>query len=164
MIQRIQSLFLLGAAILQGLLFWVGLANLTGFEATYKFSLTGLTQSTKEGVVSIPGLNPLWMILLNAAIILFTFYIIMQYKKRMMQVKLCGLNILLLAGLLTLMVFSMDTAKAIVNEKTAADGQAPEIMYGLGLLIPVISMVLSFMAIRGIRKDEALVRSAERIR
>jgi hypothetical protein len=62
------------------------------------------------------------------------------------------------------MVFSMDTAKAIVNEKTAADGQAPEIMYGLGLLIPVISMVLSFMAIRGIRKDEALVRSAERIR
>jgi hypothetical protein len=164
MIQRIQSVFLLLSAVLQTLLFWVGLASFAGLQATYIFRLTGLTQNTKEGVVSIPGLNPVWMILLNAGIILFTFYIILQYKKRVLQVRLCGLNMLLTAGLLALMTFSLDTAHAIVLEKTSADGQAPDVMYGLGYLLPVISMILIFLAIRGIKKDEALVRSADRIR
>lgn len=164
MIQRIQSVFLLLSATLQALLFWVGLASFTGFDATYTYRLTGLSQHTREGVVSISGMNPLWMILLNAVIILFTFYVILQYKRRMIQVRLCGLNILLVAGLLALMTFSLDTARNIVAEKTTADGQAPEVMYGLGFLIPVISMILIFMAIRGIKKDEALVRSADRIR
>lgn len=164
MIQRIQSVFLLLAAVLHGLLYWVGLASFTGLEASYTFRLTGLSQNTKAGVVSIPGLSPIWMILLNAAIILFLLYVILQFKRRILQIRLCGLSMLMTAGLLALMTFSLDTARNIVAEKTVADGQVAEVMYGLGFLIPVFSMVLTFMAIRGIKKDEALVRSADRIR
>jgi amino acid transporter len=164
MIQRIQSVYLLLAAVLHGLLYWVGLASFTGLEATYTFRLTGLSQNTKAGVVSITGLHPVWMILLNAVIILFIFYVILQFKKRMMQMRLCGFAMLMVAGLLALITFSFDTASGIVAEKTVADGQAAEVMYGLGFLIPVISMILIFLAISGIKKDEALVRSADRIR
>ena len=42
--------------------------------------------------------------------------------------------------------------------------QATEVGYGFGIGAPILAMVLSLLAIRFIKKDEAIVRSADRLR
>ena len=36
--------------------------------------------------------------------------------------------------------------------------------FGLGILLPVLSLILTYLAIRGIKKDQELLRSIDRIR
>jgi hypothetical protein len=45
-----------------------------------------------------------------------------------------------------------------------AGTQATEIGYSFGIGAPILAMILSLVAIRMIRKDEAIVRSADRLR
>ena len=86
-----------------------------------------------------------------------SMFIIFQFKKRMLQIKLAGLNYLLLCGVMVIYYLSIKNANGIISE--VGSGQ-----FLIGFYVPLIAIILNFLVIRFIKKDEALVRSVDRIR
>ena len=87
---------------------------------------------------------------------------IMLYTKRMRQLRLTIISSILLVGyILTYAFFAY-----IYCEKLQMFQNSANVTFRLSLMgcIPVISLILNILAIHGIRKDEALVRSLDRIR
>jgi hypothetical protein len=77
------------------------------------------------------------------------------YKQRLLQIKLGKLNLLLHLLLVVVTFFYLDSVRIAFNA---------HLSYGVGIIFPLISMVLVFLANRAIRRDEELVRSADRLR
>ncbi len=83
-----------------------------------------------------------------------TIISILTFKKRQMQFVLNRLNIISNFVLLGVFVFRSLTlsGETLVSEK------------GIGVLLPIISIVLLAMANKAIKKDEDLVKSVDRLR
>jgi hypothetical protein len=151
MLQRIQSVYLLIAVLLIGTLFFLNMAELSSASELYSLTYKGvINQLTDEVTVAALALS----ILLVVTTVLLVIAIFL-YKKRILQIRVCGLNIGLLLGLSVMIYFF---------GKTSASQLGAEIFFNWPLVLPLISLVLVFLAIRGIGRDEALVRSLDRIR
>jgi len=152
MIQRIQSLYLLVVSILMGSLFMFPIAQLFGPESEiYEFYFNGLRlmDSAEQYVVTWPPM------LLLCVIVLISFVSIFLFKKRVLQMRVNLFNIILMLGYVGLNYFY------IRNFDKQMDG---EVVYQLIAVFPIISIILTYLAIRSIGKDEALIRSIDRIR
>ena len=144
MIQRIQTLYLLLATALSGGLIFV--FNLWNFaDADSYYVMDGFSNSS------------IW---LKVASVLFfvsavmTFVAIFYYKKRQLQFVLGRLVIAINFFLLGILVyFAQNLSGEIqISEK------------GIGLLIPIATIVLVALANKAIKKDEELVKSVDRLR
>ena len=136
MLQRIQTIYLFLAAICSaGLIFVFQLGENIAGEPVYADEL----------------LLVFALFMISAAISLFTIFL---FKNRKLQFILGRLNILLNLILLGLFVYwSLNiSGEAYVSEK------------GIGMLIPVISIVFLVLANKAIKKDEDLVKSVDRLR
>jgi len=144
MIQRIQTLYLLAAAIFSGGLIFV-------------FSLW-TEQSGKT--LSIPALMSESSTLLKT--ILFAYILssllsvgsIFLFKNRQLQFVLGRVNMLINFYLLGVLIYLSLTlsGETAVSEK------------GIGMFIPIIVVVLLVVANKAIKKDEDLVKSVDRLR
>jgi len=138
MIQRIQSVWLLLAAIVAAMLFYFDYYRLP------------------HGNLSISN-NYLAIILTGLSIVL-SFYTLFSFKKRSLQNQLIWLNMLVNVGLLAWLFVSINNAKGSLAD--AID----EGSFWIGSFIPVITIILLFMARAGVRKDEKLIKSLDRLR
>lgn len=91
---------------------------------------------------------------LMAGIVLLTLFAIMNFKKRQLQFVLNRLSILLNFVLLGVFVYrSLNLpGENLISEK------------GIGMLLPVISIVFLVLANKAIKRDEDLVKSVDRLR
>ena len=136
MLQRIQTLYLIVSGILITVLYiWFPLV----LDA--------------DGSPVIERDEPLVLGLLLLCIGL-TITVIFSFKKRKLQFVLNRLIIVLNFVLLGVFVFRSLTlsGETLVSEK------------GIGVLLPIISIVLLAMANKAIKKDEDLVKSVDRLR
>ncbi len=136
MIQRIQTIYMLLTAVVSGLLpFWVNLWSEPDGTEIY---------ARNEILVSV--------LFYGAAIL--ALVAIVQYKNRKNQFVLNRLNMILSLFLLGFFVYrSLNiSGETSVSEK------------GIGMLIPVFSIVFLVLANRAIKKDEDLVKSVDRLR
>ena len=80
----------------------------------------------------------------------------------MRQLRLTIMSSILLVGYILTYAFFV----YVYNEKLALFPPEAEISFRLSIMgcMPAISLILNILAIHGIRKDEALVRSLDRIR
>lgn len=78
-----------------------------------------------------------------------------KFENRMLQIKMGALNSILMAGTLAAAVY-------FATRMMRTSGMAGE--YGLALYMPAAAMVSNMIANRFIRKDEKLVRDADRLR
>ena len=157
MLQRIQTVFLLLIVLLMGgVLFfniWVGefnegYANLTPF---YLEINRGDAQNAELIYSPYVIIAVLAVASLTLAIIEIT-----KFRNRLLQIKMGALNSLFMAGSIVMMVlFSNDIAESF---------QVTTSKYGISLFLPVGAMICNLIANRFIRRDEKLVRSADRIR
>ncbi|MCG8582269.1 MAG: DUF4293 domain-containing protein [Bacteroidales bacterium] len=150
MIQRIQTLYLLLSGLLMGSLFFVPLAQIeTETQEVFQFIYRGLTNAEGETVTPTLALS----ILLTVAT-LVSFITIFVFKKRTLQIRLCGINLALLLGT-TGMIYYLGSQladdSAVVN-------------YSITTAFPVVAFILAFLALRAIGKDVALLKSMDRIR
>ncbi len=152
MIQRIQTLFLLLAAVLLAFVFYAPFAVIIDqANQMYVFTFKGFIFQS-SGLLLVKTL-PVGVLAIIAMVDLVM--IIFLYKKRVQQMRLCFAAI----GMLLLM------QAFVVYYLNAIDKQfAGAVMYKLTIIIPLISAILTFLAYRGIKKDEMLVRSLDRIR
>lgn len=159
MIQRIQSLFLLVIA-LSGIVFLftpiLEIINNESFYTMDAFNVFEMDNNAKNPLKSNIGLA-----VMSIIITLLSSIIIFLYKNRPLQIKLSKLLILLLALELAALFFYNDAAKSFLSEPT---NENIIISYKIGVVIPIISIVFAYMTIRFIKKDDELVRSADRLR
>ncbi|MBL7110536.1 MAG: DUF4293 domain-containing protein [Bacteroidales bacterium] len=153
MIQRIQTIYLLFATVLISLMHFFPIVKiLTVSNAIVVFRSHGFfAESMAEGLLpSVP-----FFILISVVMLLYVAAIFL-FRNRNLQARICRLNILLLIGSLGLMTYYI----LQMYKKMAG----VEYSFQIAVLFPLISIVLTWLAIRGIVKDEALVRSVDKIR
>ncbi len=154
MIQRVQTLYLLVITILMTLTATLPLAFFSGAGELVNLRSSGLYLLNGDVVQFIPYLLALVII---AAIM--PLVIIFLYGNRITQIRLCVAEMVLLFGV-AIMV------GVYLYLSYRAYSQLAEMSYGFhpALAAPVVAIILNFLAINAIAKDEALVRSLDRIR
>ena len=136
MLQRIQTVYLLiSALIIGGLYFWFPIIK------------------SESGLIIISNNEPMVVGLIFGSILL-TLLSIFNFKKRQLQFVINRLSIILNFLLLGVFVYRSLTlsGETLVSEK------------GIGVLLPIISIVFLVMANKAIKKDEDLVKSVDRLR
>ena len=155
MIQRIQTLYLLGATILMALAFFLPLGHFMteAGEAVFKsYELVGA-----DGVIEK---LPSYLMFIMLVALWLPVYIIFLYKKRLSQIRFCVVEMVLLVGVLLIEGLYCYRLYALFSESyelVAASFRWP-------LLCPLVALPLVWLAMRAIFRDEILVRAADRIR
>jgi len=153
MIQRIQSLYLLVAALLNSLLFFIPLNEMISGDHILRLSVQGLYDVTTAESVLISDLFALMIIVIISTAL--AFISIFLYKNRKLQMRMALYNSILELGI-TFLTLYFAYQIATTHETTLG--------FSIGLIIPIIGSVLSYLAFRAIKKDDDLVKSVDRIR
>ncbi|HVZ96936.1 MAG TPA: DUF4293 domain-containing protein [Chitinophagaceae bacterium] len=141
MIQRIQSLWLLAAAAL-------GLISLkTSFYSGHR-----IKDAIPKPVVFLTGSYNILLIICTTTFAVLSLVAIFLYKNRKLQIRIGILSLLL--SLATIALYFWQSQSFVPGESS----------YDLTSVIPIAVPIFLFLAIRGIYKDEKLVRSADRLR
>ena len=147
MIQRIQTIFVLFAEILITSLFFLKFADLSVNGELFTFNVYGIFNGDTMIFDGLP-------IMIFTGLILFLHLaIIFMYKKRVLQIRILVFTIILLLGLTGLFFYFIYSGFTDVK-----------VAFKVPMAFPVIVVILDYLAIRAIGKDEALVRSMDRIR
>jgi len=141
MIQRIQSVWLFVAAVTMALLFYF---------PTYEFN-----GNVKPALTIGEDFLAIIMVALSVLLSLVTLF---RFKNRKQQTGLTWLNILVCAALQAWLVIRVN------NTTSGLDYASVQGHYWIGLFIPLITLILLFLAKAGIHKDEKLVKSLDRLR
>lgn len=152
MIQRIQTVYLALALILIGFMAWLPLGEIATSNLVFDFNIKGVFNE-ETGKVVVSGW-PLVMLLVIIEVI--QIMIIFGYKNRIRQMRMATFNILLMVGLLAVSWFFVRSSL-----KTIGGGVY---VFKMAMAFPLVAAILNYLAIRAIGKDEALVRSIDRIR
>ena len=147
--QRIQTLYLSLAIVLNASIFGLELAKLQLADVTHSFMINGMGELYSTVIISVVA----------GASILVSLLVIMMFKKRQKQIKLSQLNLLVQVALVAAIFFLVDEAA-----KSLGQTEGLIIVYSAGTYLALLPLVFIYMAIRSIKKDEALVRAADRIR
>ena len=156
MIQRIQSIYLFLMAAVSGVLFFVTLAT---FEYTNQLELTILGIGQQNDTVFFSDTYTIPLLLLNVVMAFLPIVTIFLYKKMGLQLKMARFNLFVIAVFIAIvfMYYVPDMQKTLAcNDQTTH--------YGFGMYAVLSEIVFNILAIRGIRKDIALIRSMDRIR
>ncbi len=146
MIQRIQSIFLFLASSSLGSLFLnpVSFADFTEPNPSVPASLDGFLNIYDDKIM-------LGATIVAIALSLLTLFL---FKNRPNQIRFAWTMMAVTVVLIGLAVWDIQTISAIVPLK----------MTGIGFIFSALAIIFGFLAIRYIRKDELLVRSADRLR
>ena len=187
MIQRIQTLHLLTVTVLVGVLLFVPLAWFGDFNRTvtmHAFSLriepigetaTFLSdadttpESLLDAAVAASAAEtdqltePMlpYLGLLYAAATLLPFVTIFLYRRRLLQIRLCAVEMVLLIGALVMEAVYYLRFKSLFAEMAVSEAHAS---IKLPMIFPLLALVFVFLASRAIFRDELLVKAADRIR
>jgi hypothetical protein len=158
MIQRAQSIYLFLAAITGLLTFFLPFAHyLEGDVKLAEYAVFGVFNVQSDLVeMTGPFLFSTWVMSLFTTMLPATA--IFLYKNRPAQLRVTRLGFLVNLSFIVYLFFAIDS----VHSKLYGD--EVDILYHVGFYLPVVANTLLFLSIRGIKKDEALIKSLDRIR
>lgn len=162
MIQRIQTIYLFVLTALMAAVLFTPLARFLGGTEEFRlmaFGVKSLGEPAGLGVDSPYVASTLYMGILVALSTLLPLVNIFLYKRRWLQMRLCVVEIVLLIGVQIFVCYYIFKAWRSVSGL-----EIHSVSYSLVDVFPLIGIVLAYMAMRGIIKDETLVRSLDRIR
>jgi len=155
MIQRIQSLFLMLAALAAGIMFVFPLASFYG-DSNFTLYVYQLVFHDPEPSLHLSAYFLLPLLGVIVLIILLSVLAIFSFKNRKRQINLTkiamALTLILLAGYFL----------GYIGILERAVGNVPE--YKFASFMPILVFVFLFLANRGIQKDEKLIKSMDRLR
>ena len=142
MIQRIQSLWLFIAAMLNGALF---ISKIYAVDAAGAVVPYGVRDSGN------------FVLFLLAAVVtllpLVTIFLFMDRKKQK------GMVWMSIIGCISFVSVAIMKAQNMANEAAAI-----KVQYDFGMFLPIAAIVFIFLALSGIRKDDKLIKSLDRLR
>lgn len=154
MIQRIQSLFLLAATILSTITIFHPLSSMIlpeKIEAEFfTYGLMIVEDSSQMLYNTFP------IVILAVVTTLLNFIAILTYKRRELQMRICVYNILLTIGLIISIFCYYFLIRKNLHVLTHS--------FSYSIVLPFINVILIFQAFRGIRRDDLLLKSYNRLR
>ncbi len=155
MLQRIQTVYLLAATVLMSLMLFLPLAEIAA-EGTgiYQVLSKGWYITGAETAELAMATWPVFILALVLA--LAPLINLILYRTRKIQLRICIYSIILAFGLIGLIYYYFVVGFRQLDE--------PAYALRFSLVLPAIFIILIYLAFRGIRKDEILVRSLDRIR
>lgn len=154
MIQRIQTLYLLLAAICVGATFMLPLMQYSDGIAEY--TLRGYMISDGMSSSTRPVIYLAILLGISALVPLVTIFL---FKRRMLQIRLCVAEIVLLAGSLIMTAIYCWLAYRSVAEAPFGAGSVK-----VWVCLPLVALIFTVLAVKAIFRDELLIRSLNRIR
>ncbi len=166
MLQRIQTIYLLLAVILNLVTLFIPVWQFTaGDNAEFINGISvytpemdgGNSASFFEHPDAMKSVVHTLFLGINLLSSLFLVWLIFQFQDRKRQIKLSYIGIgMLMVEILALVLLTLRSPDFV----TAAMESKPH--YGFAL--PILAILLTFLALKGIQKDEEKVRSVDRIR
>jgi hypothetical protein len=161
MIQRIQSIYLFLASMSLAVMFFLPIYTLKEKQADgqlidVKLTIQGRFErdaSTDSYILVKPSYAKSLMTLVIG---LGIFVTIFRYQNRQQQLRLSRVMIVLN---FVLIITLLNAAYKTVNSEVVS-----EVVTGYAVLCPSITVVLTALAARAIKKDEELVKSSDRLR
>ena len=156
MIQRIQTLYMSIVVVASMSLFYFPITKyLNDVRGTYVFFITGV-----KYMIDPPITVNFWLTFPLLLLVVISLFLILAaiflYKKRSLQLWFVNISFLLHVALIILVFFYyIGHFESMFNTNPS---------YQFGIFIPLVSLVCIILASRAIRKDEALVKSADRLR
>jgi hypothetical protein len=154
MIQRIQSIWFFLATVTFFSLFLFAYVHFTEAGTAKALKVTGVYENRAGEVISTQDF--LGLTIATVLIGVLPFVAIFLFRNRKMQIALAYIAILAILGHF---YWLYQTTKSVIGSLELK----PE-NYGVGIFLPSITILFLIFAIKGIRKDERLVRSTERLR
>lgn len=146
MIQRIQTLWLALATIFNALLFFIPI---------YKYNFPNQVYSPWQ-VEKVTSFIPLFIV--AAVITVLPFVAIFLFKNRSRQKSMVWISFVSILSFLSIVLMRVNNLKS--GTPTPGNFQ-----YSIpGILVTVVAAICLIMAIRGIRRDDKLVKSMDRLR
>jgi hypothetical protein len=179
MIQRVQTIYLFLAALLCILLFFMPLASMTvpapgaiplaedpeGLtdpaqrmeDQTVTYELDVFSIDRKFGMISTTVKSTYALAGINALVLILSLIVIFLYTNRLLQAQLVRFCFLLVLIFIVIAFYYGTELQNVTRISAPVD-------YKIADLFPILQLLFFHLAVRGINKDEALVRSADRIR
>ena len=156
MIQRIQSLYLLLATVLTVVCMSNSIGHFVSKDGEVLGTLYNLFYTDLRDANTSTFFTPwaLFVILLVVATLIFLN--IFLFKHRALQMRICSFCMILLVG--------WYAAYAAFAWFLSGVIEADSFRVGVWASLPCVSIILLYLAFRGILKDEKLVRSLDRLR
>lgn len=155
MIQRIQTLYLLTIVVLSLFTLFLPLGSFvnTTEHLNYIINYKGIFLTQASGNVLLQNV---WSLAAISAIIpVLALVTIFLYRKRLLQIRLVIFNMVLMLGYYVLLaIYFWQTITKLNTD------WHPEIVTAF----PLVNLILSYLTIRAIGKDEALIKSLNRLR
>ena len=155
MIQRIQTVYLLLIVVLSAFTIFAPVAGLIGTGDTIRYILNFNGISMIENSSATMVMNTWALSAISVIIPVVALVSIFLYKKRMLQIRLSIFNTVIMTGYYGLLFIYLWQASGSLK----ADWYL-EIVSAF----PLICIILNVLSIRAIGKDEALVKSLNRLR
>jgi hypothetical protein len=152
MLQRSQTLFLLGAFVLSLVLLTGPLARFTLDGSEFVLNHSGLFNAETEIVVVATWPLTIYFVL----VVVLAFLNIFLYKNRMRQMRISIFLSLLHAGVVGMMFYYVAVSKSQLEGAIT--------VHQWRFIVPPVCMILLYLAFRRIRRDDLLVKAYDRIR
>ncbi len=154
--QRIQTLYMI--LVIGLMIASIILPNVEFFDSakniTYQLDGRGLLKMDNQGfAVQTIAVNPTTY--LFGIILFLSTFVIMKYKNRKQQFRLATVNLILIFIEILITAGFIVYAKYQLNIDFALKYSA---------IFPVIALIFNYLAMRGIMKDEKLIKSMDRLR
>lgn len=154
MIQRIQTLYLLAVTALMAVVLFAPLAWFGGEAGEFELYAFALEATGGETVQST-----VYMGIVLALACVLPLVTIFLFRRRLLQIRLCVVEMVLLLGSLAMEgVYYFLSWRVFSDMAFHTQGLKPSIA------LPLVCMLLTYLALRAIFRDEMLVRAADRIR
>lgn len=152
MIQRIQSVYLLLVAVLLVVAMCMPVGYYMAADGFTEMPLAPLGLNLPDG-----GVQSTWalfgLLLLSAVVATATIFL---FKNRMLQVRMTIFNSILIIGYYIVCAIFIFVLKGNLDDASFRMGWA--------LCLPLVAVILNYLAFRSIMADELMVRAADRLR
>ncbi len=156
MIQRVQTMYLVLVKIFALLFIFLPLGKVSHDTGIFSFSIALIRVPEVFGEVMVNSWLRYGVIALAIIAMILSLIATLSYKNRKKQIKICHINTLAHILMITLTFFYVDN---VIKEAFEND-----FSYGVAIVFPLLSLLLLLLAIRAIKKDENLVKAADRLR
>ncbi len=153
MIQRIQSIYLFLAALFMGGLFFQS-ADIISIETTAPSTLGDMVY-LNDKVLDIYDQNIL--IAFTVVVVIFSLLALFLFRNRKLQITLSRVAMLVV---LFFLIFSVYLSYADLAPYISTVKITPHI----GVFLPIVVIICLILAVKGIRKDDLLVKGMDRLR
>jgi len=157
MIQRKQTIYLFFAGLVTFVLLFIPLGHLYTDVAGYQYTAFSVRDITPDKTFILSTVGNAALLVTTSALSFITIFL---YKNRKLQMQLISVNMLVILVAIFTIMYIYPNFVFPKNPNLAG----AKVEYNYTILISFVSAIGIYLAKKAIAKDEALVRSTERLR